>query len=73
MLLGALRQTDPALPVIHRNPWAGIEDKSQIKGFAARVIVLLHWLLAYPALVAAYLRAPRHEVVVVPTPAISTC
>jgi glycosyltransferase involved in cell wall biosynthesis len=68
MLLGALRQSDPALPVIHRNPWAGIEDKSQVKGLATRLILLLRWLQAYPALIAAYLRAPRHEVVVIPYP-----
>jgi glycosyltransferase involved in cell wall biosynthesis len=68
MLVEALRLNDPALPVIHRNPWAGIEDKSQVKGLAARLALLLRWLLAYPALIAAYLRAPRHEIVVVPYP-----
>ncbi|HQV04020.1 MULTISPECIES: glycosyltransferase [unclassified Novosphingobium] len=68
MLVEALRLNDPALPVIHCNPWAGIEDKSQVKGLAARLALLLRWLLTYPALIAAYLRAPRHEVVVVPYP-----
>lgn len=68
MLLDALRLEDPALPVCHRNPWAGIEDKSQVKGIAARLAVLARWLLAYPALIAAYLRAPRHDIVVVPYP-----
>lgn len=68
MLLEALRLEDPALPVCHRNPWAGIEDKSQIKGAGAKLALLLRWLLAYPALIWAYLRAPRHQVVVVPYP-----
>jgi len=68
MLLEALQANDPALPICHRNQWAGIEDKSQIKGPFARLCVLARWLLAYPALIWAYLRAPRHEIVVVPYP-----
>ncbi|MBN8501123.1 MAG: glycosyltransferase [Sphingomonadales bacterium] len=68
MLVEALRANDPGITVCHRNPWAGIEDKSQIKGLGARLAVLARWLLAYPALVWAYLRAPRHQVVVVPYP-----
>ncbi len=69
-LLAALRLEEPALPVCHRNPWAGIEDKSQIKGLGPKLSLLLRWLLAYPALVWAYLRAPRHQVVVIPYPGI---
>jgi glycosyltransferase involved in cell wall biosynthesis len=65
MLLEALRLKDPVLPVCHSNIWAGIEDKSQVKGMAVRLAVLARWLLAYPALVWAYLRAPKHDVVVV--------
>ncbi len=68
MLVEALRLDDPDLPVCHRNPWQGIEDKSQLRGLRARLAVLLRWLLAYPALILAYLRAPAHQVVVVPYP-----
>ncbi len=68
MLLEALRLEDPDLPVCHRNPWAGIEDKSQIKGLAAKLTLLARWLMAYPALILGYLRAPKHQVVVVPYP-----
>jgi glycosyltransferase involved in cell wall biosynthesis len=67
-LLEALRLDDPALPVCHRNPWEGIEDKSQVKGIGAKLALLARWLLAYPALIVAYLRAPKHRVVVVPYP-----
>lgn len=70
MLVEALRLEDPALPVLHRNPWAGIEDKSQVTGIAAKLGLLARWLLAYPALIWAYLRAPKHRVVVVPYPGI---
>lgn len=68
MLVEALRLDDPDLPVCHRSPWQGIEDKSQLRGLRARLAVLLRWLLAYPALILAYLRAPAHRVVVVPYP-----
>lgn len=68
MLLAALQLEDPDLPVCHRNPWAGIEDKSQIKGLGAKLTLLARWLVAYPALILAFLRAPKHQVVVVPYP-----
>lgn len=68
MLLEALRRSDAELPVCHRSPWSGIEDKSQVTGLTARLALLLRWLCGYPALILAYLRAPRHEVVVVPYP-----
>ncbi|WP_246465482.1 glycosyltransferase [Novosphingobium jiangmenense] len=68
-MLEALRELEPNLVVCHRSPWTGIEDKS-VLGPRARVMVLLRWLAAYPALLFAYLRAPRHDRVVVPYPGI---
>lgn len=68
MLIEALRIGNAELPVFHRNPWKGIEDKSQMRGAFTKLALLLRWLMAYPALILAYLRAPRHEVVVVPYP-----
>lgn len=68
VLIEALRLDDPAVPICHRNPWQGIEDKTQISGLGAKLAVLARWLLAYPALIWAYLRAPAHDVVVVPYP-----
>lgn len=68
MLLEALRAIDPVVPMCLRNPWEGIEDKSSLKGLGSKLGVLIRWLLAYPALVLAYLRAPAHTIVVVPYP-----
>jgi len=50
---------------IHKNVWAGVEDKSRIHGRFARLRLLLKWLTAYPGLILRYLRAPRHDAVVV--------
>lgn len=68
MLIEALQIGNPDLPIFHRSPWQGIEDKSQLRGLLTKLVLLLRWLSAYPALILAYLRAPRHEVVVVPYP-----
>ncbi len=47
------------------NPWAGVEDKSQIRGLAKRFSMLLRFLWVYPFLIWRYLRAPKHDGVVV--------
>ncbi len=70
MLIEALRLEDPALPVCHRDLWTGIEDKSQVKGLGKWIALMARWLLAYPMLLLAYLRAPSHRIVVVPYPGI---
>ncbi len=69
IMLEALRSLEPDLVVCHRSPWNGIEDKSVLPP-RARLIVLLRWLAAYPALLLAYLRIPQHDRVVVPYPGI---
>jgi glycosyltransferase involved in cell wall biosynthesis len=49
----------------HREVWGGIEDKSQVNGWRRRLAILGRWLASYPWLIACYLRAPKHEAVVV--------
>jgi glycosyltransferase involved in cell wall biosynthesis len=49
----------------HREVWQGIEDKSQISGWGRRLGLLARWLAVYPWLIACYLRAPKHEALVV--------
>lgn len=68
MLIEALRDIDKDLLVYHRSPWDGIEDKTQVKGAIAKLGILARWLLAYPWLIMAYLRAPAHETVIIPYP-----
>lgn len=70
MLLSAFRELQPGLTVCHRKVWEGIEDKSQIGGARRWLSILLTLLLAYPALILSYLRAPKHDVVVVPYPGL---
>ena len=68
MMVEAVRLAEPGAPVLHRNPWAGIEDKSQIRGTGRKLVLLLRLLASYPGLIVRYLRAPAHDVVVVPYP-----
>ena len=68
MLVEALYEIDQHMPVYHRSPWVGIEDKTQVKGVKAKLQILARWVLAYPWLIMAYLRAPAHDTVIVPYP-----
>ena len=49
----------------HSDVWGGIEDKSQVAGFGRRILILLQWLLRYPALIYRYLKLPDHDAVIV--------
>ncbi len=64
ILLAGLRQSGVDVVEIHANLWRGVEDKTQI-GLAQRITFLLRWLLAYPGLIWRYLKAPRHDAVVI--------
>jgi glycosyltransferase involved in cell wall biosynthesis len=64
ILLRGLRENGIEVIEVHTDVWSGVEDKSRIAG-SRRLRFLLRWLFAYPALVARYLRAPRHDAVVV--------
>jgi glycosyltransferase involved in cell wall biosynthesis len=62
--LRSLRATGAEVVVCHREVWGGVEDKSRLSGL--RLLgFLLRWLLAYPGLIARYLRLPRHDAVLV--------
>lgn len=66
MLIEAARRLDSGLVAVNRNPWAGVEDKSQVRGTAAWLRLLISWIASYPVLIYSYLRLPRHDVVIVP-------
>ena len=66
IILRGLHESGVRLTEIHRNVWEGIEDKSQLRGFATRLRRLLRWLFSYPALIFSFLRAPRHPNVFIP-------
>lgn len=70
MLLAALAELQPGLTVCHRKVWEGIEDKSQISGAKRWLSILSSLLFAYPVLIFRYLRAPSHELVLVPYPGL---
>ena len=65
ILRRALSRIDPRLTEIHADVWGGVEDKSSLTGGGAKLRRALRWLAAYPRLVWRYLRAERHDVVVV--------
>ncbi|TFL18090.1 glycosyltransferase [Jannaschia formosa] len=67
ILRDGLRANGAELTEIHGDVWAGHADKSQA-GRAALLAVGLRTLLLYPVLIARYLAAPRHDVVLVPYP-----
>lgn len=64
ILLRGLREAGAEVTVCHREVWGGVEDKSRLSGLR-RLGFLLRWLLAYPGLIARYLRLPRHDAVLV--------
>jgi glycosyltransferase involved in cell wall biosynthesis len=64
ILLRGLRENGAEVLVCHRQVWEGVEDKSRL-GAGQRLRFLLRWLLAYPGLIARYVRLPRHDVVLV--------
>jgi glycosyltransferase involved in cell wall biosynthesis len=65
ILLSGLEGSGVEVLQIHTDLWRGVEDKSQV-GPARRIKFLLRWLMAYPGLVYRYLKAPRHDAVVIP-------
>lgn len=61
ILLQGLREQGIEVVECRADPWAGIEDKSQLRGVAAWARLASRLLLAYPVLVWRYLRAPPHD------------
>lgn len=70
MLLAALSEMQPGVTVCQHDVWQGIEDKSQIGGVVRWLSIVLTLLLGYPTLILSYLRAPRHNVVLLPYPGL---
>ncbi len=58
ILLAGLREAGAQVTEVHREVWTGVDDKSQIRGLKQRLRFLARWILAYPALLLGFLRAP---------------
>ncbi len=65
ILRDGLKQAGVKVVEIHADAWSRIDDKSQM-GKLAMALTLLRVLLSYPALIYRYLRAPQHDVVLIP-------
>lgn len=65
ILLRGLRENGVEVIECHAEVWSEIEDKSGVKGLAAWLFILFRWILIYPRLIFEYLRAPRHDAVLV--------
>ena len=65
ILLRGLRENNVELTECHVHVWDGVEDKTRLKSFVAKLRFLLRWLAAYPVLIFRYLRLPNHDVVLV--------
>jgi len=65
ILLRGLRRAGVDLVEINTDVWGGVEDKGHIAGAGRKLRLLGRWLAAYPGLVWRYLRAPRHDAVLV--------
>lgn len=63
ILLRGLREAGVELVEIHKDVWGGVEDKGHISGAGRKLVLMLKWLAAYPALIWRYMRAPRHDAV----------
>lgn len=65
ILLRGLREAGVELVEIHKDVWGGVEDKGHVAGAGRKLMLGLKWLAAYPGLVWRYLRAPKHDAVLV--------
>lgn len=61
----ALDEAGVLVTEIHADVWDGVEDKSRETSASAIAHRCLRWAGAYPRLLWRYLRAPRHDVVLV--------
>lgn len=66
MIIEAACRIDPELTLASRNPWEGIQDKSQVTGHFRRLKLAASWLTSYPSLLYSYARMPKHDIVIVP-------
>jgi len=63
ILLRGLRDAGVELVEIHKDIWAGTEDKGHVAGAGRKAMLALRWLTSYPGLIWRYLRTPRHDAV----------
>lgn len=65
ILRAALAAAGVEVTEIHADVWGGVEDKSQVKSAGRKVLLLLRWLASYPGLIVRYLKAPKHDAILV--------
>ena len=65
ILISGLQQAGVEIEEIHADIWSGVEDKSQLT-VLRRLGFLVRWIVSYPSLIIRYIRAPRHDIVLVP-------
>lgn len=65
ILLRGLREKGVDVIECHFNVWKTIEDKSQIQGIIAKVVIIWRFIIAYPLLIRQYFQLPRHDVVLI--------
>ena len=65
ILLRGLREAGVELVEIHKDVWGGVEDKGHVVGAGRKLMLALKWLAAYPGLIWRYMRAPKHDAVLV--------
>jgi hypothetical protein len=65
-MLRGLRENGVLVHECHSDVWSGVGDKSQLTDFIPRLRVLGRWFFSYPKLIWCYLKAPKHDVVLVP-------
>jgi glycosyltransferase involved in cell wall biosynthesis len=70
ILRDGLRANGVEVEEIHASVWEGIEDKSQVAAFGAKLSVLLRWLLAYPRLLWRLARSERPDVILIGYPGL---
>lgn len=70
VLRDGLRRIGVIVEEIHRNPWSGIEDKSQIHGVWPKLKIASAWFLAYPGLIWRLARASKPDLILVNYPAL---
>lgn len=70
LLREGLRRTSAEVLEVHHPLWDAIEDKSQVRGVARWLELAARALCAYPMLAWRYLRAPKHDVVLVAYPGV---
>lgn len=65
ILRRGLAENGVQLTECHTPVWQGVEDKSQVSGWKARLELGIRWLASYPGLIWRYLRSPKHDIVIV--------